>query len=333
MNYLLSAFKMSSNDADSDELHKSQDSSSPASALKMQVILRIRPANPAPRNKNQADAYLVENPTTLLVRNFSSNDSARRGKTAGDNHQTFRKFTFHQIFNLKIDQAQFFDEAIRPAVIDFLNSQDSSMISYGSADAGKTYTLFGHIDDAGIIPRSICLIFSSINCTESPRYKPVPSQFVVPLDETEQESEKQNRQKLLASRSIDKSACEQAYAALLDYCQPDDNFVVHEDSIFSLWISFVEIYNDTVSDLLSVDEEGKSAPLKLSSDKHGSTYVQGAQIVCATTGLEAYEILNAGQMRLSTVLASNYKSSRSHSIFTMRLLKYDKHSSASAVQV
>lgn len=42
----------------------------------------------------------------------------------------------------------------------------------------------------------------------------------------------------------------------------------------SVWISFIELYNETIFDLLEVNVHTRK-PLKLSADKHDNFYVKG----------------------------------------------------------
>ncbi|OXU24564.1 hypothetical protein TSAR_008521 [Trichomalopsis sarcophagae] len=337
MNFLISKLKMlSENEEDRDfetaEVPISTESLPIESSSKVQVFLRIRPTS---QNEVEGlnDVYTVEDSSTLLVKHFSSNEAARRSRfTKSSDNATRKKFSFSKIFNLQVEQSQFFNEAIKPAVIDFLNNQSSTVLSYGTADAGKTYTLFGTVSQPGVIPRTIEFIYSSLNCTLVPWYKPKRFRSIVNLDECDRSLEIDTREKLLSCRLSDKSLYENAYKSL-EYSESNKNRELCKDSMYSVWISFVEIYNDVIYDLLEVDEEGKNVQLKLVTDKHGTTYIQGMRSVCATTGLEAYQILNAGQTRLSTVTESSYKSSRSHSILTIKLLKYDKDCSPSEVKV
>ncbi|XP_058803347.1 kinesin-like protein KIF20B [Phymastichus coffea] len=310
-----------------------ESSTAAAPSSKTKVVLRIRPASPPDENKTQPDIYVVDSPVSLLVRRLTADDSARRSKPSES--VAFKKFSFDRIFEPQVDQARLFGEAVEPRLAGFLHDNENcSVVSYGSVDAGKTYTLFGPSSDPGIVPRSIACVFSSIDCAARPRYKPQQhSQGVVRLDEAGRDAERDARQRLVSCRAAaDGPGPDEWWCAALQDCPWGRDREPAKGRVCSLWISFIEIYNDAVYDLLEVDEDGKNMPLKLSTDKHGLTYVQGMRSVCATTGLEAYGILNAGQTRLSTVSASNYKSSRSHSIFTMRLLKYEKDSTPAAVQ-
>ncbi|XP_015177121.1 PREDICTED: kinesin-like protein KIF20B [Polistes dominula] len=73
------------------------------------------------------------------------------------------------------------------------------------------------------------------------------------------------------------------------------------------------------------EEPVKSRPLKLIGDKNGQAYVHGLTTIYVTTPFEACQILIAGQSRMSSSFTNlNPRSSRSHTIFTIGLLKYQK---------
>ncbi|XP_048577376.1 kinesin-like protein KIF20B isoform X3 [Nematostella vectensis] len=97
------------------------------------------------------------------------------------------------------------------------------------------------------------------------------------------------------------------------------------DVRFSIWVSFAEIYNELIYDLLEPCPEGKGKKrptLKLGDDKHGNPYVKGLREVCVANADEAYKILKVGkknQTIASTKL--NHQSSRSHCIFSIKILR------------
>ena len=317
--------------SDTEETHLSTESLL-IPTTKVQVLLRIKPNSSPVPNESHNSIYTIED-STIFVKHFNSNDAARRSVfTKSNDNVPRKKFTFTKIFDVQTNQLQFFNEAIKPTIIDFLNDQSSTIVTYGTTNAGKTYTLLGTDSQPGIIPRSIELIYSSLNCTLAPWYKPKRYSSVSSLDERDRSLEIDTKQKLLSCRLLDKSILEETYK-ILENLKIDRNADIAKDSMYSVWISFVEIYNDLIYDLLEVDEEGKNIQLKLATDKHGAPYIQGMRTVCATTGLEAYEILNAGKTRLSTTSLDNYKSSRSHSIFTIKLLKYENDSTPYDVKV
>lgn len=94
---------------------------------------------------------------------------------------------------------------------------------------------------------------------------------------------------------------------------------------FGMWVSFMEIYNELMYDLLDLTPIGKGkkrATLKLGDDKMGKPYVKGLTEVFVTSSDEAYKVLRLGQRnRHMAATKLNQMSSRSHCIFTIKLLK------------
>lgn len=96
-----------------------------------------------------------------------------------------------------------------------------------------------------------------------------------------------------------------------------------QDAQYSIWVSFAEIYNETIYDLLWNDCQKKRPALKLVTDNKGRAFIKGLKCVCVNSGAEAYQVLMAGQYNLKVAAtALNSRSSRSHCIFTIKLLKY-----------
>ncbi|XP_078051555.1 uncharacterized protein LOC144477697, partial [Augochlora pura] len=103
---------------------------------------------------------------------------------------------------------------------------------------------------------------------------------------------------------------------------------------YSVWVSFAEIYNEIVYDLLSNETQKRRTPLKLVTDTQGTAFIKGLKTVCVSSGSEAYQVLMAGQYNLKVAAtALNARSSRSHCIFTIKLLKYYVENEPKAVEV
>ncbi|XP_066585225.1 kinesin-like protein KIF20B isoform X2 [Prorops nasuta] len=106
------------------------------------------------------------------------------------------------------------------------------------------------------------------------------------------------------------------------------------DSYHSVWVSFAEIYNETIYDLLSNECPKKRRPLKVATDSRGRTYIKDLKSISVNSGVEAYQVLMAGQYNLKVAAtALNARSSRSHCIFTIKLLKYKSEDNPAAVDI
>lgn len=96
----------------------------------------------------------------------------------------------------------------------------------------------------------------------------------------------------------------------------------HSEIEVTVGISYVEIYNETLIDLLSTipSESSQVAPLQLIEDRHGATQVKNLNINRASTEEEALNLLFTGQN--NRAVANHYlnpNSTRGHAIFTVHL--------------
>jgi len=102
--------------------------------------------------------------------------------------------------------------------------------------------------------------------------------------------------------------------------QPNDT------SVF-IWISFLEIYNENIRDLLelpSTNSLKKRNCLKIMSNS-GKTFVKDLTSVFTTNSDEATQLLTMGlNYRLNAATNINDNSSRSHCIFLVDVIKYEK---------
>ncbi|KAM6116354.1 kinesin-like protein KIF20A [Pterocles gutturalis] len=96
------------------------------------------------------------------------------------------------------------------------------------------------------------------------------------------------------------------------------------DVQFSIWVSFFEIYNELIYDLLEPALSGqnrKRQTLRLCEDQNGNPYVKDLNWINVRDADEAWKLLKLG--RKNQTFASthmNQNSSRSHSVFSIRIL-------------
>jgi len=319
-NYFLSlqCNKTKSCDAESRRASKISDST-------VEMYLRIKPASTILTKKN----YVILNSRTLLTNLPFEYKFIRNSKCAKSSEVKAKRHAFTKIFGSQTLQAEIFEGSIKHRVAEFLDGKSSTIMTYGIRESGKTYTLFGTSESPGIITRSIELVFSAINCTIVPWYKPV--QFTVHcLNETARDSEMQWKMRILNRQDVKQTFVEAK--KFLENSRPQDanpeRIECCNDSMYAVWLSFVEIYNENVYDLL--DDTETRSPLRLYVNTEGRAYVCGLRKVHAITALEACQILMAGRSRMSNI-ATESRSFRSHTIFTMELLKYQKDNAAEEV--
>ena len=123
-----------------------------------------------------------------------------------------------------------------------------------------------------------------------------------------------------------------AIGRLADLTKIED--VVDEDNAYAVFVGYCEIYNNYVYDLLEepvLDPRGQPKPpasRKLREDAAKMMFVENLTEVEVKSTEEAYEALIKGdrnRRRAQTVL--NHESSRSHSIFNIRLVQVRERAS------
>uniref|UniRef100_U3IPV3 Kinesin-like protein n=1 Tax=Anas platyrhynchos platyrhynchos TaxID=8840 RepID=U3IPV3_ANAPP len=96
------------------------------------------------------------------------------------------------------------------------------------------------------------------------------------------------------------------------------------DVQFSIWVSFFEIYNELIYDLLEPTPPGqnrKRQTLRLCEDQTGNPYVKDLNWINVRDADEAWKLLKLGRKNQSFASTHmNQNSSRSHSVFSIRIL-------------
>ncbi|KAL0460266.1 UNVERIFIED_CONTAM: Kinesin-like protein KIN-5D [Sesamum latifolium] len=99
-----------------------------------------------------------------------------------------------------------------------------------------------------------------------------------------------------------------------------------QDAEYSMKVTFLELYNEEITDLLAPEEypkfiEDKSKkPIALMEDGKGGVIVRGLEEEIVTTANEIYKILEKGSAKRRTAeTLLNKQSSRSHSVFSITI--------------
>ena len=85
---------------------------------------------------------------------------------------------------------------------------------------------------------------------------------------------------------------------------------------FTVYCSFLQIYNEKLFDLLQ-DRNGEK-PLNIREDKYAGIFVEGQSEYAVTNAGDCYSLLKRGEAsRITRQTRSNIHSSRSHTIFQL----------------
>ncbi|XP_051879395.1 kinesin-like protein KIF20A isoform X2 [Pristis pectinata] len=322
---------------------------------RLKVYLRVRPflKEELANNESQDCVIIKDSETVVLAAPKHSNTLKNSERGIG---QAVHKFTFSQIFGQDTSQTEFFNGTVEDLVKQYLQGQNGLVFTYGVTNAGKTYTIQGTSKDGGILPRSLDMLFDHIKGRQyqSMDLKPYVSDEVLKLDSNQTQQEEAMKFAIFSSprqemecqpfrttsnKSVQKDLAQASSITQAD-CVPFNQLEKHSEVItaasdmsltdqkqrrYSVWVSFCEIYNEYVYDLLDpipTLRSQKRQNLRICEDQKGNSYVKDLKWINITSSDEAFKALKIGNKnRSSASTKMNHRSSRSHSIFSIRLME------------
>uniref|UniRef100_A0A663DQS0 Kinesin-like protein n=1 Tax=Aquila chrysaetos chrysaetos TaxID=223781 RepID=A0A663DQS0_AQUCH len=252
------------------------------------------------------------------------------------------QYSFKEVFGTLVVQKELFDVVAKPLVEDLIRGKNGLLFTYGVTGSGKTHTMTGSPGDGGLLPRCLDMIFNSIGPFQAKR-------FVFKLDdkngvdvqcEVDALLERQKRDAMPVPKTPSgKRQIDPEFADMInvqDHCKVEE---VDEDNVYSVFVSYIEIYNNYIYDLL---EEAPFEPIKpkwnncntpvrngdfippqskiLREDQNHNMYVTGCTEVEVKSTEEAFEVFWRGQKKRRIANTQlNRESSRSHSVFIIKL--------------
>ncbi|EFA04563.2 kinesin-like protein KIF23 [Tribolium castaneum] len=267
----------------------------------VQVFCRLRP----PKANEESTCRLLS-PTTLA---FTTTDSKITRKEI--------HYKFRHIFTSFATQNEVFKYVAYPLLEDLLKGKNALLFTYGVTGSGKTHTLTGDHHNPGIMPKCIHTIFNSISAFQAPKCM-IKSDKMNGFEVQSQRDAKQDEMDLLkaSSRTAKKNRKDKTYVN--DGTKIID---INESTLYSVFVSYFEIYNNKVYDLLDENCGTRQGKI-LREDSNKKMYVNAVVETEVKSAEEAFELFNLGQKRKktgNTVL--NSVSSRSHSILNIRVVQ------------
>ncbi|XP_054622933.1 kinesin-like protein KIF20B isoform X2 [Dunckerocampus dactyliophorus] len=306
----------------------------PTQSENLQVYLRVRPFTAAENGESQ-DCVTIEGPDTVVLKAPRSSQSNRQGDKLLP--QTAQRFTFTQVFGPDASQRRVFEGSVHGLVRDVLEGENCLVFTYGVTNAGKTFTFLGPDHDSGLLPRSLWVIFNSIEGRLYTRCDLKPQRCrdfsrLTPDQQTAESSSKKNLFRMLKENVTSARSTFLDSSSLSSDCSVNsvgdgEKFCLDVPSTvgFSVWVSFCEIYNDNIHDLLDqVPGHVKRTVLRLSQDVRGNSFIKDLKWIQVNSSEEAYRVMKIGKKNQSCYSTRlNHLSSRSHSIFSIRILRVD----------
>ncbi|KAG5728561.1 Kinesin-like protein KIF20B [Termitomyces sp. T112] len=256
-------------------------------------------------------------------------------------------YTFSHVFPPDTIQSDFFTRTTLPLVQDVLQGHNGLLFTYGVTNSGKTYTVQGgtKAGSAGILPRSLDVIFNSIDGLHGDgKFRPVRLQGVEPADPSDSK----------APHVLPEPSLTEVFGQPLDISASDTDvdptvLKVDRNHEYTIWLSYAEVYNEKVYDLLESVKDGTdnagggiprattaksmtltrtALPLKPSpaSDNGDSAaagkYISGLRQFRVHSASQAKALVKLGQLhrRVFGTLA-NSESSRSHGMVIIKVVR------------
>lgn len=226
-----------------------------------------------------------------------------------------------------------------PLVQDLINGKNGLMFTYGVTGSGKTYSMIGNQYESGMLQRSLDCLFQSIqgNIARKSVFKPDRA------NSFEIQSDCEGR---LSNQSSNQTKLNKQQQIFLNELQLSNKFQcqISRDNYYAVYISCIEIYNNYIYDLLD-DVVSSSTPTmsggqdlkeskNLKEDTKGCMYIKDVNEIEVKTIEEALDLISKAQKkRVVAYTELNSESSRSHSIFSIRLVQSQCNSKQSPVYV
>uniref|UniRef100_A0A670HPG8 Kinesin family member 20B n=1 Tax=Podarcis muralis TaxID=64176 RepID=A0A670HPG8_PODMU len=286
---------------------------------RIHVCLRIRPLMQSEKEGDSQNCISVLDASSVILKAPKSSKVFRLSEK--NLQQLVQKFTFSQVFGPETTQEELFEGTVKQPVQDFLKGHSRLVFTYGVTNAGKTYTYKGTNEDGGILPRALEMLFKRIQGKLYSEMDLKPHRCREHRRLTKEEIREEMSVKCSLLRLVKEvdypSVVNGNRSGIADNSDELDELAKEaEQSVdegrgakFSIWVSFCEIYNECIYDLLlPVSNDRRRKVLRLSQDVKGCSYVKDLQWIQVSNFKEAFKLMQLGlkhQSFASTKLNAN----------------------------
>ncbi|KAF7224341.1 kinesin-like protein KIF23 isoform X4 [Nothobranchius furzeri] len=239
------------------------------------------------------------------------------------------QYSFKKVFGVSVSQMELFEHVAKPLVDDLIHGKNGLLFTYGVTGSGKTFTMTGCPGQGGLLPRSLDMIFNSIGPYQAKRYvfKTDDKNCMDLQCEVDALLERQRRDNNISvpKAPSTRPRIDPEIGDMINSEETCKAEVVDEDSSYSVFISYIEVYNNYIYDLLEETQEDTVKPKPpqskvLREDQNRTMYVAGCMEVEVKSAEEAFQVFWRGQKKRKVANTRlNRESSRSHSVFIIKL--------------
>uniref|UniRef100_H2YQY8 Kinesin-like protein n=1 Tax=Ciona savignyi TaxID=51511 RepID=H2YQY8_CIOSA len=252
---------------------------------------------------------------------------------------------FSRVFDSNVSQKRLFDCVAQTMVDDLVRGKNGLLFTYGVTSSGKTYTMTGSLEEPGFLPRCLDMLFNSITAVQASKYVFVPDGMNGFHVQSEADALLEKQERDILPQLTPKTPNKIESAATFSFRNINVHYKeknINPECRYSVFVSYVEIYNDYVYDLLGdVQLDPFNRPKygclvdtvpgdllrppqskRLREDKNKNMFVYGVSQVEVASTEEAFAAFQQGQERRRIAHTQlNAESSRSHSILNIRLVQ------------
>ncbi|KAG2210322.1 hypothetical protein INT47_003307 [Mucor saturninus] len=285
----------------------------------VQVALRVRPLTQSDRSQPR----FSHSTNSDVIKTYEKS-------IAIVPHQ--KTFQFDHVFDASSTQEQVFTSVASNFVDRFIDGYNVTILAYGQTSSGKTYTMGTAIDDhiganpdqEGIIPRAMSALFHRLDdiqkeSSPSPQLKRAPSVLnTFPPTSGLRAPRKSTSTVKLRPVSMMTPPRRGSNATTIPNTIPTTTN--DKATRYTVHVSFIEIYNEELIDLLNPAPPHERAPVTIREDTKGHIIWTGLREVPVGNTEDVLRHLEMGTKNRATGSTDmNAVSSRSHAIFSVTL--------------
>lgn len=288
------------------------DSAASSSVETANVFLRLRPLQ---HHSNWEDMNILTDQTVMIT-----------SQAVAQRREMEKTFTFSGIFDSSDHQRTVYQQSVKKLLE---NDRDTVVLTYGTSGSGKTYTILGTSENPGIVPRALFNLFGRYkdNVQRTPVAKAEAGKLIFFSDAEILKEEISSRELLRAAAQIETNY---NVNAMLSRLEREEDVVAENlgNTRVYVWVSFLEIYNERVYDLLThatTETSRLNTTAAAAMDKRKelkvvlngeTTTVKNLRSVFVSSCEEVMRILSYGMHQVTSGSTQiNARSSRSHCIF------------------
>ncbi|XP_042347493.1 kinesin-like protein KIF23 isoform X2 [Plectropomus leopardus] len=240
------------------------------------------------------------------------------------------QYSFKKVFGINTTQMELFEDVAKPLIEDLIHCKNGLLFTYGVTGSGKTFTMTGSPGEGGLLPRSLDMLFNSIGPFQAKRFvfktdDKNGMEIQGQVDALLERQKRDSQQSVPKTPSARQRVADPEFADMISSEEACKSENVDEDCCYSVFVSYIEIYNNYIYDLL---EDAPFDPIRpkppqskiLREDQNHNMYVAGCTEVEVKSTEEAFEVFWKGQKKRRIANTElNRESSRSHSVFTVKL--------------